>query len=560
MEKDYVLPSIANFNARPGPYLLIIMDGVGIGKDYEGNAFIRANTPNLDKWTKECEKNGLYTQLKAHGTAVGLPSDQDMGNSEVGHNALGSGRVYAQGAKRVIDAIETGKLFENDAWKKTVGKAAENDKAAHFIGLLSDGNVHSHIDQLFGILEGAAKEGVPKLYIHTLLDGRDVPPLSALKYIKSLNEKLEELSNEYGCTAKIASGGGRMHVTMDRYESDWEIVRRGYEAHAKGHVVEEDIDKGYPGYFKSAKEAIETGRKVFNLKEDQYHPAFVIVDEDGEPIGKMENGDAVVNFNYRGDRAIEISKAFVLEDFNPFDRGQRPNVNYVGLCLYDDEEMIPPNYLVPPLEFEDTSAQYLSATGVSTFAIAETHKFGHVTYFWNGNRTGYIDPKIELYEEIKSLPNELTEDNPAMKADVVTDRLLEIMDTNEYKYIRCNYANGDMVGHTGNIESGIKAMEVLDECLGKVVEKALSLNGLVVITADHGNCEEMLEEEGGSVTKHSCNPVPFMILDSQYQGEYKIDTSDIDTPGISNVIATFMNLLGYEHPPKFRKSLIKFTK
>ncbi len=554
---SYTLKKLEKFIPRKGPVVLIVMDGIGIGRQDAGDAVYKANPTNLLNWIEESKNKNLYTTLCAHGFAVGLPSQEDMGNSEVGHNAIGSGQIYSQGAKRVNEAIENGEIFASASWKEVIEGVAKNSKTAHFIGLLSDGNVHSNTAQLFKLLDGAIKSGVKRLRVHPLLDGRDVAPDSGLLYIEKLEQKLSELTKN-GVDAKIASGGGRMHVTMDRYGSDWNIVKRGWYAHVLGEVASEDITPDYKGYFLSAKEAIETARKFFPDKQDQYNPSFVIIDKENNPVGKIEDGDAVINFNFRGDRAIEISEAFVKSNFSQFDRKRVPKVTYAGLLEYDSEAHMPPKYLVPPPSIKNVSAQYLCEMKIPSYAIAETHKFGHVTYFWNGNKSGYINQEFEKYEEVKSLPNETIEKIPEMKIYEVTEKLVEALGSRKYKFLRVNFANGDMVGHTGNIDSCVKAVRALDECMKKVVDAVYAQGGVVVITADHGNAEEKLDKKGKVVTSHTLNPVPFFILDPNYQGEYKVDVSDIKTPGIANVAATFINLLGFEAPAIYEKSLIKF--
>ncbi len=556
-QPNYTLKPLEKFNGRKGPLVLVIMDGVGIGKKDAGNAFYLANPTNLNKWIEESKEKNLFAELRAHGMAVGLPSDMDMGNSEVGHNALGAGQVFSQGAKLVNESLDKGTFFETENWKNTVGKAAINDRAVHLIGLLSDGNVHSHIDQLFKIIDGIKHSGIKKIRVHPLLDGRDVPPNSGLIYIDQLEEKLRSIEIDGSMDAKIGSGGGRMYVTMDRYESDWEIVKRGWDAHVRGVVDPIDITDNYPGYFKSAREAIEIARKIYPEKKDQFNPPFVII-KDNKPVGKMENGDVVINFNFRGDRAIEISKAFTFDDFTPFERIYRPETIYAGLLQYDGDAHIPKIFLVPPPNITNISSNYFCEMKIPSFAIAETHKFGHVTYFWNGNKTGYINENLETFEEIKSEPNEMIEGHPEMKIFEVTDRLLEIIPSEKYKYIRVNYANGDMVGHTGNINSCIKAVQALDICMEKIIQKTLEMDGIIVVTADHGNVEEKLDKKGKMKTSHTLNPVPFFIIDKNYNNEYKVDISDNKEPGISNVIATVMNLLGFEAPEFYDKSLIKF--
>jgi 2,3-bisphosphoglycerate-independent phosphoglycerate mutase len=555
---EYSLKKHPKFTGRTGPVVVFILDGVGLGKDEPGNAFLRANPTRLLKMMEDAKAKHLFTTLKAHGPAVGLPSDEDMGNSEVGHNAIGAGQIYAQGAKLVNESIASGRIFHTDIWQEIVGTTAREGKTTHLIGLLSDGNVHSHTSQLFKLLDGIVKTGCKRIRVHPLLDGRDVPPDSGLLYIQQLEDKLTELRNAKGVDAAIGSGGGRMYVTMDRYESNWQIVKRGWDAHVRGVVDKVDITDAYPGYFQSAKEAILCARKVYPEKQDQYNPPFVIVDKDGSPIGTIKDGDAVINFNFRGDRAIEITKAFVKKDFHAFDRVIYPQVKYAGLLEYDSEDHIPPVFLVPPPDIQNISAQYLCAMGIKSFAIAETHKFGHVTYFWNGNSTGYINEKLENYVEIKSEPNEMIEGHPAMRAYEVTEELIKAINSGEYKYIRVNYANGDMVGHTGNMQSCIKAVQVLDEVVPKVVEEIVKQNGIAIISADHGNVEEKQDAKGKPKTSHTLNPVPFFIVDSGYQGEYVVDPSGIAVPGIANIAASFINLLGFEAPDFYEKSLLKF--
>ena len=356
-----------------GPVVIIIMDGVGIGSGGEDDAVALARTPPLDALHTQCP----HTQLLAHGTAVGLPSDGDMGNSEVGHNALGAGRVFAQGAKLVNNALESGHLFQGEVWQAILEKGRAGG-AMHLIGLLSDGNVHSHIDQLSALIREAAAQGLGRLYVHALLDGRDVPEKSALTYVDRLEALLGDLSAGTDRTYRIASGGGRMLVTMDRYEADWTIVERGWNAHVHGQGRA----------FTSTREAIETYRAEDPELIDQFMAEFVIHDDDG-PVGKIADGDAVVFFNFRGDRALEISRAFEAgDDFDKFDRGPRPDVLYAGIMQYDGDLLIPQRFLVEPPTIERTLGEYLAQNGVAQFACAETQKYGHVTYFWNGNRGG----------------------------------------------------------------------------------------------------------------------------------------------------------------------------
>ncbi len=545
MKKKLSLKKLDFFSGRQGPLLLIIMDGVGIGSQDETNAVYVANTPNLDKlFNME-----LFCKLQAHGTAVGLPSDKDMGNSEVGHNTMGAGRVVDQGAKLVDKAIKTGKIFESKSWKIVVERAKKGG-TVHFLGLVSDGNVHSHINHLYALIDKCVELGIKKVRVHAILDGRDVDERSALRYIIPLERKLSEISKKKGFDYKIASGGGRMKITMDRYEADWEMVKRGWETHVHG--------KGRP--FRSAEEAIRTFYKENPDIIDQYIDPFVIVDENGNPVGPIRDGDSVICFNFRGDRVIEISRAFTEKDFDKFDRGPLPDVFYVGMMLYDGDKNIPPNYLVEPPVIENTISEYICAEGIRSFAIAETQKFGHVTYFWNGNRSGYIDERLEKYVEVKSDEIMEFDKKPQMKAYEVTEKTIELLNEGIYRFGRVNFANGDMVGHTGNMDAAIIAVETVDRCVGRLVSEIEKLKGIAIVTADHGNIEEMFTYEDGKKvpkTSHTLNPVPFVICDFQYKGEYRM--ADLKRRGLSNIAATILNLLGYEKPEEYDPSLIEFV-
>jgi len=540
---------------RKGPLVLVIMDGMGMGKDNEGNAFFLARTPNLDTLMKESP----FTTLKAHGTAVGLPSDSDMGNSEVGHNALGAGRIFDQGAKLVSNAIGSGDVFKTPLWSELIEKPVKSGTAMHFIGLLSDGNVHSHIDHLFSIIDKAASDGVKKVMVHILLDGRDVPETSANLYIDKLEEFLEKFRSQ-GLNFRIASGGGRMVTTMDRYEADWDIVKRGWDAHVLG--------KARP--FHSAMEALETFRKEEPGIIDQYLPSFTVVGDSG-PVGTIEDGDSVILFNFRGDRAIELTKAFEQDDFKFFDRERRPDVLFAGMMQYDGDLKIPEKFLVNPPQIDRTVSEYLVKSGIKQYAISETQKFGHVTYFWNGNRTEKFDEASETYYEVPSDRLEFNE-RPWMKGAEITDKVIEAIDSGEYEFIRLNYPNGDMVGHTGDLEAAIIAAETVDLCLKRLLESVKESGGIAFITADHGNLDEMFEldkkgefqrdkatGELKSKTAHTLNPVPVIIYDPEFYGEYELDPG-VKNPGLGNVAATLLNLLGFDAPDDYLPSLIKLKK
>ena len=538
--------------SRRGPVVLVIMDGVGFGKYKEGDAVAAAMTKNLDKLFSISP----WTKLKAHGLAVGLPSDADMGNSEVGHNAMGAGRVFAQGAKLVSNAIASGDMYKGAAWQKLIGNVKSKDSTLHFIGLLSDGNVHSHIDHLKAMVAEAKKEGVRKVRVHALLDGRDVGEVSALDYFDPFAQYLAELSADGTFDAKIASGGGRMVITMDRYNADWNMVRKGWETHVLGEGR----------LFSSAHEAIETLRKETGAI-DQDLPPFVIA-EDGKPVGTINDGDSVILYNFRGDRAIELSRAFDEPDFKEFDRKRWPKVEYAGMMEYDGDLHIPHQYLVSPPAIDRVMAEYLCATGVKQFSISETQKFGHVTYFFNGNRSGMFDSKLEEYVEIPSdkVP---FEQRPWMKCAEITDRVIAEIESGKWDFIKLNYPNGDMVGHTGVFEAVVCSMEGMDLQIGRLKDAIDKAGGVMVITADHGNADDMYEHaKNGDVkcyddgepkakTSHSLNPVPCIIYDPEYKGEYSKELNE--GLGISSIPATCMELMGYVPPADYDKSIINLN-
>ena len=519
------------------PVVLIIMDGVGRGDGGEGDAVARAKTPNLDRLFSTCP----FTWLKAHGTAVGLPTDDDMGNSEVGHNALGCGQIYSQGAKLVQESIENGKLFQSAAWRELSANCRENGKTMHFLGLLSDGNVHSNISHLFALLRRARQEGVRRVRCHILLDGRDVPATSALEYVDQLETVLKELSTD-GFDYRIASGGGRMKITMDRYQANWGMVEAGWKTHVLGEGRQ----------FASAREAIETCRAETGAI-DQDLPAFVIA-ENGAPVGRIENGDSVILFNFRGDRAQEISLAFDGgPEFDKFDRPGYTGVRFAGMLEYDGDLKIPHSYLVEPPVIKNTLTELLCANGIREYALSETQKFGHVTYFWNGNRSGKVDESLEVYEEIPSdiIPFEFA---PKMKAEEITERMVEVMASHRFDFLRCNFPNGDMVGHTGVIPAVITAMEAVDAGVGKILEAAERYGYLVCVTADHGNADQMYDVKKGKVsvrTAHSLNPVPFIIFDPDEKHEIKEGKY-----GLANVAPTLVKLMGLEPPACWEASMV----
>ena len=534
------LNRISGHKQLSGPVVAIIMDGLGLGPEHPSNGVHMANTPVLDELLKE----RLVVKLKAHGTAVGLPSDEDMGNSEVGHNALGAGRIFSQGVQLVNEAIKSGSAFSGKAWAQ-IKKCTLGGGTVHFIGLVSDGNIHSSMSQLYGLLDQCAAEGFQKVRVHSLLDGRDVDPKSALEYIRPLEEKLKHLSCSGG-DYRIASGGGRMVTTMDRYNSDWSVVERGWKAHVLGEGR----------HFESAVEAIETYYAEDEEMMDQYMQSFVIVKND-IPVGTIKDGDAVIFFNFRGDRAIQISRAFEEEAFSEFDRVRVPEVFYAGIMQYDGDARIPANYLVEPPAIDDTLGEYLCATGISSYAISETQKYGHVTYFWNGNKTGYINEKYEKYVEVPS--DKVTFDQrPWMKAAEITDQVIEAITGGRYSFIRLNFPNADMVGHTGFPASIRIAVETVDICLKRLLEAIRAAGGIAIITADHGNADCMWKEKKGKIVPmvaHTLNPVPFIVDD--FSGLNSFVLTDVKQPGLANVAATICTLLGYEPPEEYEPTLLR---
>lgn len=518
------------------PIALVIMDGVGRGNGGPGDAVQQANTPTLDHLLQTCP----HTWLKAHGTAVGLPTDDDMGNSEVGHNALGCGQVYAQGAKLVEESISSGKLFQSGTWRELIHNCRQSDRALHFLGLLSDGNVHSNLSHLLAMLRQARAEGIRRAYCHILLDGRDVPATSALVYVEQLERALASLRAP-GYDYAIASGGGRMRITMDRYGANWTMVEEGWRTHVQG------LGRQFP----SAQAAIETYREERHCI-DQDLPAFVVV-RDGEPVAKISNGDSVILFNFRGDRAQEISLAFDQKNFDKFDRGDYTGVKFAGMLEYDGDLKIPARYLVEPPLIQNTMTEVLCAHKIREYALSETQKYGHVTYFWNGNRSGKVCADLETYEEIPSdiIPFEQA---PAMKSVEITDHMVAAIASGQYDFLRCNYPNGDMVGHTGVLEAAVTAMECVDRGLARILEAARQYGYTVVVTADHGNADQMTETKKGKTsirTAHSLNPVPFIIWDPDIayqirQGQY----------GLANVAPTIVKMLGIPAPACWEEAMI----
>ncbi|MFN7143392.1 MAG: 2,3-bisphosphoglycerate-independent phosphoglycerate mutase [Myxococcota bacterium] len=523
------------------PVVLCILDGVGWGRRDETDAVFVADTPRLDLLLA----TEPHCFLQAHGRAVGLPSDADMGNSEVGHNAMGAGRVVDQGAALVDAAIATGAIFESEAWADLM-----KCPTVHFIGLVSDGNVHSHVKHLRALIQRAAAAG-KAVRVHALTDGRDVSERSALDWIEPLEAELAALPN-----AAIASGGGRMRITMDRYEADWDMVERGWNAHVHGI--------GRP--FLSASEAIRTLYDEDPKTNDQWLAPFVIHTARGVPVGRIRDGDGVVFFNFRGDRALEITRAFIGDV--PFDRYHVPKVTFAGMMQYDGDTNTPPRFLVNPPAIDRTVGELLAKAGVRTYAVSETQKFGHVTYFFNGNRSGRISEELEVYEEVPS-DNVPFDQAPKMKCAEIMQKAIGALKSGKFDHIRMNLANGDMVGHTGNFPATVQAMEAVDACLGTLVDACREAGAILLVTADHGNADEMyeLDKKGKPVeimgirkprTSHSLNPVPFILVDPT--GTWTLTcppAKEGGLPGLAQVGGTLLTMFGVDLPADYLPPLVK---
>lgn len=543
-----MLQKFSAFSGVQGPVVVIVMDGYGIPKTDVGSAIAAAQKPTLDRLFATYPN----ITLRAHGTAVGMPSDEDMGNSEVGHNAIGAGQVYSQGAALVADAIATGAIWQGAAWQEIIAGAKAGRGVVHFMGLFSDGNVHSHIEHLKAMVLRAKEEGIATVRIHALIDGRDVPETSALEYVEPFEAFLAEV-NGNGFDARIASGGGRMTITMDRYEANWKMVEAGWKTHVLGEGPQ----------FASCAEAVKVLREQFPGTIDQDLPAFVIA-ENGQPVGTIEDGDAVVFYNFRGDRAIEITRAFEEAVFDKFDRVRFPQVTYAGMLQYDGDLKLPKRFLVNPPAIRNTMSEAFSELGLPQFACSETQKFGHVTYFWNGNRSGKFEG--ETWEEV---PSDVVpfEQRPWMKAAEITDTMIAALQSSQYKVLRCNYANGDMVGHTGNFRAATMSVEAVDLALARLLPVIDAVGGVALITADHGNADEMFEldkktkqpalnKDGSfkSKTAHTLNPVPLVLYDNVTGGKLGLKT--LEGAGLSSIAATVANLLGLEKHESWDQSVL----
>ena len=491
------------------PLILMILDGFGIADPGKANAISVANTPNLDKLFKE----NPCTQIGDSGMNVGLPNGQ-MGNSEVGHTNIGAGRVVYQELTRITKSIEDGDFFDNPELNKAIDNAVKNNSSLHLIGLLSDGGVHSHNNHLYALLKLCKKRNFTDVYIHAILDGRDTPPNSGIDYIKQCEDKIKEIG-----VGKIATISGRYYA-MDR-DNRWERVKKAYDAMVNAEGKKEN----------SALDAIQNSYK--NGVTDEFVLPAVIIDN-----AKIKENDSVIFFNFRPDRARQLTRSLVDPNFDGFERehGFFP-LTYVCMTQYDASL---PNVLIAfkPQSLKNTFGEYISKKGLKQLRIAETEKYAHVTFFFNGgNETPYKNEDRILVHSPKVATYDL---KPEMSAYEVTDKVLEKIKNDEYDVIILNFANCDMVGHTGVFEAAVKACETIDECVGKIVCEILKRNGVALITADHGNADKMIDSDGSPFTAHTTNPVPFCVVG--------YDCKLRDNMRLCNIAPTMLKILGLEKP------------
>ncbi|MEZ4235040.1 MAG: 2,3-bisphosphoglycerate-independent phosphoglycerate mutase [Myxococcota bacterium] len=539
-----VRPLAANpaLPAPNGPVVLCIMDGVGLGDGGEDDAVATARTPRLDALMREFPT----ARLKAHGTAVGLPSDADMGNSEVGHNAMGCGRVFEQGAKLVDGAIASGALWEQPLWRELCAA-----HTLHLVGLVSDGNVHCNVAHLDALTARAAVEAAAAGARPDRRPRRALPAARCSSWSRSKGTLAQY--REAGRDYRVASGGGRMRITMDRYEADWPMVARGWATHVRAEAggPRRARRSGIPAHRGSR--LTTSGSAVRGRRRP------------GE-LSPIRDGDAVLPFNFWGDRAIELSRAFDDgDDFSAFDRGLRPDVLFAGMMEYDGDLHVPKRFLVPPPAIDRTVGEFLVASGKRTFACSETQKFGHVTYFFNGNRSGRLDEALETYVEVPSdtLP---FQQRPWMKAAEITDAVVQAIRSGDYDHVRLNFANGDMVGHTGDLEATRVAVEAVDLQIGRLWAAVKAVGGVLLVTADHGNADQMWQhdkrgavqrdEDGRPIarTSHSLAPVPLVVADPARRVRLR---EGADGTSIAAIGATVLALCGLQPPDDYLPALVE---
>lgn len=542
-----------HFNARK-PVLLIIMDGWGMGSGGPEDAIAQADTPTLDRlWNTY-----PHTQLLTHGPYVGLSSAKDLGGSEVGHLTMGAGKILDQGPTRINKAIADGSFYQSPALKEMIQHCLEQQSTLHLLGLLSDGNVHSHIEHFMAVIRYADEQGIARLRLHALFDGRDVGIQTAQIYVARIEDAFATINQQPDRDYRIASAGGREVITMDR-DHDWSKVEAGWQTHVHGVAAHQ---------FQSTLDAIVHFRTKMPGLIDQDMPGFVIVDEGGQSVGPMRDGDAVMMMNFRSDRAIEITEAFCLDDFDGFDRGERPDVLFAGMMVYDEDRNLPPLQIMGPTKVKDSFGERLVGLGMRQFRLTETQKFPHVTFFFNGGRREPLDKSLEEYILIPSDKEISFADAPAMKSVEIADKAVELIGSGAYGFGMINFANADMVGHCGKIGPAITAVEAVDTAIGRICQALEACGGCALITADHGNADEMLVHTSHGdepCTRHSINPVPCILFDPRYDGTYHLRQAragdDVETtPGLSHLAATLFIMLGLNAPEDMNLPLVVANK
>jgi len=540
------LKNLQQYFSGRGPLIHVVLDGWGVGAADETNAVNKANLPVMSRLIRGCP----YTQLWTHGKYVGLPNEKDMGGSEVGHMTMGAGMVMEQGPTLIQNLLQSGEFFENPVLSRIIQNCVERDTPLHLLGLLSNGNIHSHVDHTEAIIRHAFQSGIRRCYLHALLDGRDVGVQSALDFTEPFEKLFSELKGQRpGIDYAFASGGGREVITMDR-DNNWEKIETGWQIHVHGQSENQ---------FPSIRDAIEHFRKQNPEIIDQDIPGFVIIRK-GEAVGRIEDQHALIFTNFRGDRATEFSQAVLADDFPYFERYRCPEVLFAGMTQYDQDNQIPPDYLVGTPVVEEPFGKRILELGLKQFRLSETQKFAHVTFFYNGGYREPLDPLQENYHFIASDKIPSFAERPAMKAPGISKKAVEFINSGEYQYGLINFANADMVGHTGDFQATVRAVEAVDAALDNIVRAIDAVNGLLVITADHGNADEMLiSNQNGTLeisTKHSLNPVPFLIYDPLYNGDYRLKPFGQDyNNNLSNIAATNFLLLGQAVPDDLAPSL-----
>ena len=540
------LKNLQQYFSGRGPLIHVVLDGWGVGAADGTNAVNRANLPVMSRLIRGCP----YTQLWTHGKYVGLPNEKDMGGSEVGHMTMGAGMVMEQGPTLIQNLLQSSEFFENPVLSRIIQNCVERDTPLHLLGLLSNGNIHSHVDHTEAIIRYAFQSGIRRCYLHALLDGRDVGVQSALDFTEPFEKLFSELKGQRPeIDYAFASGGGREVITMDR-DNNWEKIETGWQIHVQGQSENQ---------FPSIRDAIEHFRKQNPEIIDQDIPGFVII-RNGEAVGRIEDQHALIFTNFRGDRATEFSQAVLADDFPYFERYRCPEVLFAGMTQYDQDNQIPPDYLVGTPVVEEPFGKRILELGLKQFRLSETQKFAHVTFFYNGGYREPLDPLQENYHFIASDKIPSFAERPAMKAPGISKKAVEFINSGEYQYGLINFANADMVGHTGDFQATVRAVEAVDTALDNIVRAIDAVNGLLVITSDHGNADEMLiSNQNGTLTtstKHSLNPVPFLIYDPLYNGDYRLKPFGQDyNNNLSNIAATNYLLLGQAVPDDLAPSL-----